>query len=39
MNPLQLANMLKRMGIVPLNMIPTLKRKNYYFWLTFSEKV
>ena len=22
MNPLQLANMLKRMGIVPVNMIP-----------------
>lgn len=39
MNPLQLANMLKRMGIVPVNMIPILKSKTYYFWLTFSEKV
>ena len=25
MNPLQLANMLKRMGIVPVNMIPVKK--------------
>ena len=39
MNPLQLANMLKRMGIKPVYFLEKSNNKNYYFWLTFSEKV